>query len=52
MNQVAQIRNDAVSKATADWFQKNPMLAQRGIDESTWNALCSSIFREPNRKAY
>lgn len=44
MNQVAQIKNDAASKATASWFQANPALAQRGIDESIWNALCSSVF--------
>lgn len=26
------------------WFDTNPGLAARGIDESTWNALCSTIY--------
>ncbi len=42
--QVAQIRSEAYGKATKEWFEQNPALAMRGIDESTWNALCSSVF--------
>jgi phage recombination protein Bet len=26
------------------WNQANPVLASRGIDESTWNALCTTIY--------
>jgi phage recombination protein Bet len=39
-----EIRLVAYEKATNAWFEQNPALAMRGIDESRWNALCSSIY--------
>lgn len=33
-----------MSKSVAVWGEKHPQLAQRGIDESTWNALTSSVY--------
>lgn len=30
--------------AATQWAEQYPMLAQRGIDESTWNALCSTLY--------
>lgn len=30
--------------ATTQWAEQYPALAQRGIDESTWNALCSTLY--------
>jgi phage recombination protein Bet len=34
----------AKQNALAQWFNANPALASRGIDEPMWNALCSSIY--------
>lgn len=31
-------------KALSEWFEKNSWAAVRGIDEPTWNALCSTIY--------
>jgi len=31
-----------------EWQQQNPALVVRGIDESTWNALCTSVFPGAN----
>lgn len=36
-------------KAMSAWFEKNQWAAIRGIDEPTWNALCSTIY--PGAKA-
>ena len=44
MNQVVQIKQDAANRAMQAWFEANPAMAVRGIDEPTWNALCSSIY--------
>lgn len=33
-----------MSTAVSVWQEKNPALAQRGLDESTWNALKSTIY--------
>jgi phage recombination protein Bet len=44
MNYLAQLRSEASEKAVSAWFEQNPPLAMRGIDESTWNALCSSVY--------
>lgn len=33
-----------MSKALTPWVEQHPQLAQRGIDESTWNALTSSVY--------
>ncbi|MBM62181.1 MAG: phage recombination protein Bet [Acidobacteria bacterium] len=30
--------------AATQWAEQYPMLAQRGIDESMWNALCSTLY--------
>lgn len=32
------------ANAIQAWNDSNPVLAARGIDESTWNALCSTIY--------
>lgn len=45
MNAIAKIQEQAV----AEWFDKNQWAAIRGIDEPTWNALCSTIY--PGAKA-
>jgi phage recombination protein Bet len=34
----------AKQNALAQWFNANPNLASRGIDEPMWNALCTSIY--------
>lgn len=39
----------AKHNALAQWFNANPALASRGIDEPMWNALCTSIY--PGAKA-
>ena len=39
MNEHQQSNNMPVS-----WEQQNPLLVQRGIDESTWNAITQTIF--------
>lgn len=36
--------NQIVNAQLSEWQMKNPMLSQRGIDESTWSALQSSIY--------
>lgn len=36
--------NQAVIIAAKEWSSKYPQMAQREIDESTWNALSGSIF--------
>ncbi|MAY41710.1 MULTISPECIES: phage recombination protein Bet [unclassified Neptuniibacter] len=33
-----------MSQQLAAWKEQNPAMAERGIDESTWNALCSTIY--------
>lgn len=33
-----------MNQQLATWAEQNPMLAERGIDESTWNALCSTLY--------
>lgn len=40
MNAVAKTQE----KALSDWFDKNTWAAVRGIDEPTWNALCSTVY--------
>lgn len=40
MNELVQIQEQAISA----WAQENKWAAIRGIDESTWNALCSTIY--------
>lgn len=42
---IAKIQENAM----AAWFEKNQWAAIRGIDEPTWNALCSTIY--PGAKA-
>lgn len=32
------------TKALQVWFENNPTLASRGIDEAMWNALCTSVY--------
>ena len=32
------------TKALQVWFENNPALASRGIDEAMWNALCTSVY--------
>lgn len=44
MSQVAQIKSEATNKAMRAWFDANPAMAMRGIDESTWTALCTSVY--------
>lgn len=44
MNAPVTIENGAATKALAEWNNNYPHLAQRGIDESTWNALKTSVF--------
>ena len=47
MNNQANITNVAVNAVIAHaeaWAQRNPALAVRGIDESTWNALRSTVY--------
>lgn len=34
----------AQEQALQAWFQDNPWAAVRGLDEPTWNALCSTIY--------
>lgn len=34
----------STTAATTPWKEQYPMLVQRGIDESTWNALCSTLY--------
>ena len=40
MNAIAKTQE----KALSDWFAQNQWAAMRGIDEPTWNALCSTIY--------
>lgn len=44
MNATTNIMEAAQTKAVTAWFEKNQFAAVRGIDESTWNALCNSVF--------
>lgn len=39
-NQLKELQDNALT----EWAKNSPMLAQRGIDESTWNALCTTIY--------
>lgn len=39
-NQLKEMQDNALT----EWAKNSPMLAQRGIDESTWNALCTTIY--------
>lgn len=34
----------AQDKALGQWFESNPWAAMRGLDEATWNALCTTIY--------
>lgn len=44
-NQTNNVAANAVVIAHAEaWAQRNPALAVRGIDESTWNALRSTVY--------
>lgn len=40
----SELSVQAKQNALAQWFNANPALASRGIDEPMWNALCSSIY--------
>ena len=42
--QVAQQAQNSIQDHIAAWQQQNPALVQRGIDESTWGALNSTIY--------
>lgn len=44
-NAIATIQENAM----AHWFEQNQWAAVRGIDEPTWNALCSTVY--PGAKA-
>lgn len=43
------IVKQAQEKALGQWFESNPWAAMRGLDEATWNALCTTIY--PGAKA-
>jgi phage recombination protein Bet len=38
------VKTDYKGNALNAWYQQNPELAQRNIDQSTWNALCQTIY--------
>ncbi len=40
-----------MSTHLTEWQQQNAVLAQRGIDESTWNALCTSVYPGANQNS-
>lgn len=40
MNQLVNYKTQALQV----WNEKNPALAARGIDEPTWNSLCTTIY--------
>ena len=44
MNNIISIKQQAAENFAAQF----PMLAQRGIDEPTWNALCNTIYPGAN----
>lgn len=44
MNQVAQLKSNAMNTAIEGWFREHPAMAMRGIDEPTWLALCNSVY--------
>lgn len=46
--QVANIQSQAQTSALTAWFESNPAMAIRGIDEPTWNSLCSTIYPGAN----
>lgn len=47
MNNTSNI-SDIKKQATENFAAQFPMLAQRGIDEPTWNALCNTIYPGAN----